>query len=565
MVKEKYDIEAGVFRKFYKETGSDYLWFFTSHLDEAGNSNSYMFQAKYKDGGVELNAYTSFDGNLDNIYLAEQNGYLYVVTSGKQVAELFKFDVADVEAGVIQNTYLYDCVKDGKKVKLTAVRMPNGICCFEAYGDYLYILYDAGVIRVATDFGDVTYQSKNSSYKVDSLEPSKYISFGLTGVSASGGALVEETKTLYVTARNSYLYKLTLSDVDTLKIGDDLKCQTVEDIYFDTLENGLKVYLYVNKNMHNNYVTFTTKYGSINNEFTLDKDEKFYKVPNGIAHFLEHKVFVQEHDPQPEDYFARSGGLSNAYTTFKNTTYLFSSCKNVVENVCFLLDFVQNIYLTDENVESEKGIITQEINMCNDRPGDLLYDTIRKNTIKNNPFKESIIGTIDEVNSITKEMKERYGVEFIKKDVNQGNDVEGYTISSKYVWYQDIEPKLEDDEDTKGRIKIYTIDEENNQLQVLDIPYELKTQKDGTTKREYTKLEDLPSTASFFQYQQIINPRTEIVPSHNVIETHICRYGKDYRYQVAPNPIKELRSRTCDNTSVGRVPGAAISTDFTCN
>ena len=235
MVKEKYDIEAGVFRKFYKETGSDYLWFFTSHLDEAGNSNSYMFQAKYKDGDVELNAYTSFDGNLDNIYLAEQNGYLYVVTSGKQVAELFKFDVADVEAGVIQNTYLYDCVKDGKKVKLTAVRMPNGICCFEAYGDYLYILYDAGVIRVATDFGDVTYQSKNSSYKVDSLEPSKYISFGLTGVSASGGALVEETKTLYVTARNSYLYKLTLSDVDTLKIGDDLKCQTVEDIYFDTI------------------------------------------------------------------------------------------------------------------------------------------------------------------------------------------------------------------------------------------------------------------------------------------------------------------------------------------
>lgn len=167
-----------------------------------------------------------------------------------------------------------------------------------------------------------------------------------------------------------------------------------EDIYYEKLENGLSVYLYVNKNMHNNYATFTTKYGSINNEFALD-DGKFYKVPNGIAHFLEHKVFVQENDPQPEDYFARSGGVCNAYTTFKNTTYLFSSCDNVLDNVSFLLDFVQNIYLTDENVESEKGIITQEINMCNDRPGDLLYDTIRKNTIKNNPFKESIIGTVD--------------------------------------------------------------------------------------------------------------------------------------------------------------------------
>ena len=177
-----------------------------------------------------------------------------------------------------------------------------------------------------------------------------------------------------------------------------------EDIYVETLENGLNVYLYVNKNIHNNYVTFTTNYGSVNNEFNLGEDRKNYKVPNGIAHFLEHKVFVQERDPQPEEYFARSGALCNAYTTFKNTTYLFSSCDNIVENVCYLLDFVQNIYLTDENVESEKGIITQEINMCNDRPGDLLYDTIRKNTIKNNPFKESIIGTVDEVNSITREM-----------------------------------------------------------------------------------------------------------------------------------------------------------------
>ena len=158
--------------------------------------------------------------------------------------------------------------------------------------------------------------------------------------------------------------------------------------------------------MHNNYVTFTTKYGSINNEFCLGKNGKWVSVPNGIAHFLEHKVFVQENDPQPEDYFAQSGGVCNAYTTFKNTTYLFSCCDNVYNNVSFLLDFVQNLYLTEENVESEKGIITQEINMCNDRPADLLYDTIRKNTIKNNPFKESIIGTVDEVNSITKKMLE---------------------------------------------------------------------------------------------------------------------------------------------------------------
>ena len=77
---------------------------------------------------------------------------------------------------------------------------------------------------------------------------------------------------------------------------------------------------YVNKNIHNNYVTFTTKYGSVYNEFE-DENGKLIKVPNGIAHFLEHKVFVQEKDPQPEDFYGKNGALCNAYTTFKNTLF----------------------------------------------------------------------------------------------------------------------------------------------------------------------------------------------------------------------------------------------------
>ena len=179
-----------------------------------------------------------------------------------------------------------------------------------------------------------------------------------------------------------------------------------ENIYYERLENGLDVYLYVNKNIHNNYVTFTTKYGSIYNEFALENG-KMISVPKGIAHFLEHKVFVQKEDPQPEEYYGKYGCLTNAYTTFKNTTYLFSGTNNLYDNVNYLLDFVQNIYLTDENVESEKGIITQEINMCNDRPGDILYDKIRENTIKVNPYKDSIIGTVKDINGITKELLEK--------------------------------------------------------------------------------------------------------------------------------------------------------------
>ena len=179
-----------------------------------------------------------------------------------------------------------------------------------------------------------------------------------------------------------------------------------EDIYYEKLDNGLEVYFYINPTIHNNYVTYTTKYGSIYKEFTPINEDKMINVPNGIAHFLEHKVFVQEIDPQPEEFFAQNGALCNAYTTFKNTTYLFSGPDNLKENINYLLDYVSSLYLTEENVESEKNIIIQEINMCNDRPTDILYDMIRKNTIKNNPFKESIIGTAKEVKSITKELLE---------------------------------------------------------------------------------------------------------------------------------------------------------------
>ena len=177
-----------------------------------------------------------------------------------------------------------------------------------------------------------------------------------------------------------------------------------EVIYYEKLDNGMEVYLYNNNRYHNNIVTFTTKFGSIYNEFIPNGEKDFIKVPNGIAHFLEHKLFAQEQDPQPMEFYAKTGTMCNAYTTFKNTTYLFYGTNNLIENINFLLDYVQSPYFTEENVESEKGIINEEINMCDDRPTDILYDEIRKCIFKKNNFKESIIGTHDEVNSITKDL-----------------------------------------------------------------------------------------------------------------------------------------------------------------
>ena len=81
----------------------------------------------------------------------------------------------------------------------------------------------------------------------------------------------------------------------------------------------------------------------------------------------------------------------------------------------------------------------------------------------------------------------------------------------------------------------------------------------------YEKVGNLPDDADFFRYQKIINPNVEIVPSHNVIDMYIARRGQDYRFQVAPSPVPELRNRRVDNTSVGRKPDAADSSNFFCN
>lgn len=176
-----------------------------------------------------------------------------------------------------------------------------------------------------------------------------------------------------------------------------------EDIFYEKLDNGLEVYLYTKDTVHSNYVTFTTKYGSIYNEFVPIGENKMKTYPKGIAHFLEHKVFEQKEDPQPMDFFARSGSICNAYTTFKNTTYLFYATCALEENISYLLDYVQNIYLTDESVEKEKGIITEEIHMYEDRPNEVLIERARYNAFVSSPYRDSIIGRVSDIKKITKE------------------------------------------------------------------------------------------------------------------------------------------------------------------
>ena len=175
------------------------------------------------------------------------------------------------------------------------------------------------------------------------------------------------------------------------------------DVYCETLDNGLSIYVVPMKNKHNIHVTFSTKFGSIINEFVPIGEKKMIRVPDGVAHFLEHKLFEQKDGVDPFTFFGQNGADANANTSFSKTTYLFSGLKNFKDNLNYLIDYVQEPYFTDENVEKEKGIIDQERSMYQDEPFWRMFEGSLNNLIHNHPIKYPIVGTKKSIYEITKE------------------------------------------------------------------------------------------------------------------------------------------------------------------
>lgn len=175
-----------------------------------------------------------------------------------------------------------------------------------------------------------------------------------------------------------------------------------ETLYYEVMDNGLHVYILPKPGFQKTYATFATKYGSVDNHFQVEGQEAV-KVPDGIAHFLEHKMFEE---PTGDIFatFASHGASANAFTSFDQTVYLFSATEYVNENIQTLVDFVQNPYFTDQNVEKEKGIIGQEIDMYADNPDWRVYFGLIEAMYQKHPVHIDIAGTVESIRTITKEM-----------------------------------------------------------------------------------------------------------------------------------------------------------------
>lgn len=175
-----------------------------------------------------------------------------------------------------------------------------------------------------------------------------------------------------------------------------------ETLYHEKLPNGLNVYVLPKQGFQKTFATFSTRYGSIDNRFQVNGKEQV-SVPDGIAHFLEHKMFEE---PTGDIFatFASYGASANAFTSFDRTVYLFSATDHVLESLDTLLNFVQNPYFTDQNVEKEKGIIGQEINMYKDHPDWRAYFGLIEAMYSAHPVRIDIAGTVESISHITKEM-----------------------------------------------------------------------------------------------------------------------------------------------------------------
>ncbi|MBO5572075.1 MAG: insulinase family protein [Ruminococcus sp.] len=168
-------------------------------------------------------------------------------------------------------------------------------------------------------------------------------------------------------------------------------------------KSGLDIYIAEMNGFSSIEAIFGTKYGSVNTMFRNRDDKEYTVVPEGIAHFLEHKLFENE-DCEVFELYAKTGASGNAYTSFDKTCYTFSCSKNYQENLKILLDFVQKPFFTQESVDKELGIIGQEIQMTNDNPEWRVMFNMLGCMYHAHPVRIDIAGTQESIAQITPEL-----------------------------------------------------------------------------------------------------------------------------------------------------------------
>lgn len=183
-----------------------------------------------------------------------------------------------------------------------------------------------------------------------------------------------------------------------------IKCsQTGDEYHLYHHRSGLDVLIWKMEGFTTTEALFGTKYGSVNNRFKTVDTGDYIDVPDGIAHYLEHKLFENE-DCDVFELYAKTGASANAFTSFCETAYTFSCSDNYEQSLEILLEFVQKPYFTEENVEKERGIIAQEIKMSKDSPDRACFFNMLNAMYRYHPVKIDIAGTVESIQKINADL-----------------------------------------------------------------------------------------------------------------------------------------------------------------
>jgi len=176
-----------------------------------------------------------------------------------------------------------------------------------------------------------------------------------------------------------------------------------ETLYHYRVHPGMDVYVLPRPGYQKKYAIFSTRFGSIDNQFRVEPEQEITILPDGVAHFLEHKLFEDERG-NVFDRFASLGASANAFTSFTQTSYLFSCTANFEQSLQELLDFVQEPYFTEQTVQKEQGIIGQEIKMYEDHPHWQVFFNLLAGLYREHPVRKDIAGTIDSIAQISPDL-----------------------------------------------------------------------------------------------------------------------------------------------------------------
>lgn len=182
-----------------------------------------------------------------------------------------------------------------------------------------------------------------------------------------------------------------------------IKSGVFEKYYYQKLDNGLDVYLFPNLNVDSFYITYSTKFGASTTEFKGKKESKYHKVPQGTAHFLEHQMFQEDDMSSAYEYFTKLGSSANAFTSQDVTCYEVFGNTNFKENLECLLDYVNNPCFTSKGVKKEKGIIEEEIKMCENNPNIAIFNIMNNMLLTNDNHRYLVTGTVDDIKKITED------------------------------------------------------------------------------------------------------------------------------------------------------------------